>query len=150
MAFPRVARCFGLFWSPVRRVGRSTGRGLATFFGAGWPGLTLGLLAMALGLFGLMGADLRTGLWRPLDGVLGVLLAALGLALVALVLLLLRLLFRAWPARFLFWGLGAFLGSQSGNPDHGHRPRRGASGPARPFRSWDLLREDPHLRQRHR
>ena len=109
MAFPRVARCFGLFWSPVRRVGRSTGRGLATFFGAGWPGLTLGLLAMALGLFGLMGADLRTGLWRPLDGVLGVLLAALGLALVALVLLLLRLLFRAWPARFLFWGLGAFL-----------------------------------------
>jgi dienelactone hydrolase len=109
MAFQRVARGLGLLWRPVSRVGRSAGRGLATFFGAGWRGLTLGLLAMALGLFALMGAFLRTGLWRPLDVALGVLLAALGLALMALLLLFLRLLFRAWPARFLFWGLGAFL-----------------------------------------
>jgi dienelactone hydrolase len=109
MTFQRMARFVGILWRPARWVGRVTGRGLVTFFGAGWPGLTLGLVAMALGFFGLMGAHLHTGLWRPLDGLLGVLVASVGLGLTALVLLLLRLMFRAWPARSLIWGLGAFL-----------------------------------------
>lgn len=109
MASRLPSRILHAVWKPVSRAGRATGRSLATFFGAGWQGLTLACLGVFFGLFGLMGAFLRTGLWRPLDVVLALVLAALAAALGALVVLLLRLMFRKWPARFLYWGLGSFL-----------------------------------------
>lgn len=109
MAFRLPLRLLKAAWEPLKRAGSATGRGISAFLQAGWPGLALGSLGVTLGFFGYMGAFLRTGLWRPLDVLLALVLAALGISLTALVMLLLRLAFRSWSPRFLYWGLGSFL-----------------------------------------
>lgn len=109
MAFRLSLRILQAAWKPLKRAGCATGRGISGFLQAGWPGLTLGSLGVTFGFFGYLGAFLRTGLWRPLDVLLALVLAALGVSLTALVMLLLRLAFRSWSPRFLYWGLGSFL-----------------------------------------
>jgi hypothetical protein len=101
LARTRTGRFLQLLRRWVVRPSRSVWFAVSAFSGLVWRNFAFGSAAVILLFAAYLACFMRTGLWRWLDLVLGVLVTAIVLALTGLLLLLLRLLLKAWPAWFI-------------------------------------------------